>query len=55
MKLTFAQFSKNHNNFIIGPKSIALIGKNSSINEVGKQQVTIINQGLITKSAGSSA
>jgi hypothetical protein len=38
---------KNFSDLIIAPKSIAMIGKNSTRNSSGKPQVTMLNQGII--------
>ena len=38
---------KNFHNMIIAPKSIVMIGKNSSLNSAKKPQVSMINQGII--------
>ena len=38
---------KNFYNFIVAPKSVAMIGKNSTLNKINKPQISMLNQGTI--------
>ncbi len=38
---------KNFSDIVVAPKSVFMVGKNSTLNSVGRPQVNLLNQGLI--------